>query len=226
MHDLTSLAERAVREIAPDIVVGLGTGRAASAFLHALGERVRNGLRVRGVATSEVSADLARNLGIPLLELADAGVLDVDLDGADEVDPICRVIKGYGGALVREKIVAASARKFVVLVGEEKLVPSLGSHGKLPVEVVPFGEPLVRRRIQELGYVPELRLVDGQPFRTDNGNHIFDVKLGPIADPEKLERDLLAIPGVVGTGLFLGMVDLVLVQRADGTVTEMRPTPV
>jgi ribose 5-phosphate isomerase A len=223
MSNLRPLGERAVQEIAPGMIVGLGTGKAATAFIHVLGERVRDGLTILGVPTSDASAKLAKELGIPLVELADVDAIDVDLDGADEVEPGCNLIKGYGGAMVREKIVAAASKRFVVLVGDEKLVPALGARGKLPVEVVPFGLPVVRRKIAALGYEPVLRSEDGAAVVTDNGNHIFDVKLGPIAEPTRLERDLLDIPGVVGTGLFLGMADLVLVQRADGTVTEMGP---
>ncbi len=224
MSDLRPLGERAVREIAPGTVVGLGTGKAATAFIHVLGERVRAGLSVRGVPTSDASAALARDLGIPLVDLADVDAIDVDFDGADEVEPGCDLIKGYGGAMVREKIVAAAAKRFVVLVGDEKLVPVLGTRGKLPVEVVPFGLPVVRRKVAALGFEPVLRAAGGSPVATDNGNLILDVTLGPLADPARLERDLLAIPGVVGTGLFLRMADLVLVQRGDGTVTELRPT--
>src|SRR4051812_29118900 len=132
-------AERALELVPDGAVVGLGTGRAATAFIVALGERVRAGLRVRGVPTSQASADLAHQLGIPLTTLDEVEAIDVAVDGADEVDPRCDLIKGYGGALVREKIVAAAARQFVVLVGPDKLVAELGARGKLPVEVLPFG---------------------------------------------------------------------------------------
>lgn len=223
MSNLRPLGERAVQEIAPNTVVGLGTGKAATAFIHVLGERVRAGLPIRGVPTSDASAKLAKELGIPLVELSDVDAIDVDLDGADEVEPGCNLIKGYGGAMVREKIVAAASKRFVVLVGDEKLVPALGTRGKLPVEVVPFGLPVVRRKIIALGFEPILRAEDGVAVVTDNGNHIFDVKLGLIANAAKVERDLLDIPGIVGTGLFIGMADIVLIQRADGSVTEMRP---
>lgn len=223
MTDLRSLGDRAALEVPPGAVVGLGTGAAATAFIRALADRVRAGLAVRGVPTSEASANLARELGIPLVALADAGELDVAVDGADEVDPAGNLIKGYGGALVREKIVAASARRFVVVVGAEKLVPVLGTRGKLPVEVVPFAVPLVTRRLVALGLTPALRIDDGDPFATDNGNHILDAAVGPLPDPAGLDRDLLAIPGVVGTGLFVGVADLILIQHPDGTIEERRP---
>jgi ribose 5-phosphate isomerase A len=214
-HELRAIAERALEFVPDGGVVGLGTGHAAAAFLHALGERVRAGLRVRGVPTSQASADLARQLGIPLTTLDEVDALDVDVDGADEVDPRGDLIKGYGGAMVREKIVAASARRLVILVGPEKLVPVLGSHGKLPVEVIPFGLPLCRRGLTSLGCAPELRTHDGRPFVTDNGNVILDCRVSPLARPAELEQAIRAIPGVVGTGLFLGMVPTVLVQRGD-----------
>src|SRR5262249_44879221 len=145
--DLQAIALRALELIPPNSVVGLGTGHAATAFLRALGQRVQAGLRVRGIPTSQASADLARELGIPLITLDDVDAIDVDGAGADGVDPACNLIKGLGGALVREKIVAAAAKRVVILVGAEKLVPALGAHGVLPVEVVPFGLPLVRRRL-------------------------------------------------------------------------------
>jgi ribose 5-phosphate isomerase A len=190
-------------------VVGLGTGQAATAFIHALGKAVKEGLRVTGVPTSEASASLARTLGIPLLP--EPITLDVAVDGADEVDPRLDLVKGYGGALVREKIVAAAARRFIVLVGSEKLVPKLGGRGRLPVEVVPFAVPFCRRRLAELGYPPTTRLKDGRPFVTDNGNLIIDVAVASITDPQGLDRTLREIPGVVGTGLFVNMAHAVLV---------------
>src|SRR3990170_5678894 len=153
-----SIATRAIEFVKERDVVGLGTGRAATAFVHALGAAVKEGLRVRGVPTSQVTADLATQLGIPLERLDDVGQIDVTFDGADEVDPQLNLIKGYGGAMVREKIVAASSRRFVTLVGAEKLVPVLGSRGILPVEVVPFGLPLCRRRLTKLGCRPTVRL--------------------------------------------------------------------
>jgi ribose 5-phosphate isomerase A len=213
--ELHAIAQRALHYIADGSIVGLGTGRAATAFLHALGERVRRGLRVRGVPTSRASAELADELGIPLTTLAEVERIDVDVDGADEVDPHLNLIKGYGGALVREKIVAAASRRLVILVGPEKLVPQLGTRGKLPVEVVPFGIPLCRRKLADLGYPGDVRQQVGKPFLTDNGNHILDCRVGPLEKPADLERAILAVPGVVGTGLFLGMADTVLVQRVD-----------
>lgn len=217
-----SVATRAIEFVKDGDVVGMGTGRAATAFIHALGSAVKGGLRVRGVPTSRVTADLATQLGIPLATLDEVGQIDVTFDGADEVDPQLDLIKGYGGAMVREKIVAASSRRLVILVGVEKLVPVLGSRGILPVEVVPFGLPLCRRRLAELGCHPAVRLVDGQPFVTDNGNQILDCGISPIRDPAAFEQSVLSIPGVVGTGLFIGMADTVLVQDGEAVKVQRR----
>jgi ribose 5-phosphate isomerase A len=209
------IVERAVGMIADGDVVGLGTGRAATAFIHALGDRVRGGLRVRGVPTSVASAQLAEQLGIPLVSLDEVPQIDIDIDGADEVDPACNLIKGLGGALVREKIVASAARQFVVVVGAEKLVPTLGAHGVLPVEVVPFGLSVCSRHLKDLGCEPVPRMTANQLFRSDNGNYILDCRISPIERPADLERAILAVPGVVASGLFLDMADVVLVQNGD-----------
>jgi ribose 5-phosphate isomerase A len=211
-----TIVERAL-DLVPDRArIGLGSGRAAQAFVKALGGRIRNGrLLVHGVPTSEETASLARHEGIPLLTLAEAGILDLTVDGADEVDPNLDLIKGYGRALVREKIVAASSRRLIILVGDEKLVPQLGTRGKLPVEVTPFALPLCERRLGELGCRPVPYVHGGDLFVTDNGNHILDCQIGPIADAPQLEIDIRAIPGVVGTGLFLGLAETVLVGDRD-----------
>ncbi len=218
-----SVATRAIEFVKDGDVVGLGTGRAATAFVEALGSAVKAGLRIRAIPTSQVTADLAAQLGIPLAGLDEVSQIDVTFDGADEVDPRLDLIKGYGGAMVREKIVAASSRRLIILVGAEKLVPVLGSRGILPVEVVPFGLPLCQRRLAELGCRPTVRLVDGRPFVTDNGNQILDCGISPIRDPAAFEQAILSIPGVVGTGLFLAMADTVLVQDGETVVVRERP---
>jgi ribose 5-phosphate isomerase A len=211
-----TIVERALELVPDHALIGLGSGRAAQAFIRALGERVRCGrAHVTGVATSEETAGLARSLGIPISSLAQVGALDLAVDGADEVDPDLNLIKGYGRAMVREKIVTASSRRFVVLVGEEKLVPRLGARGKLPVEVVPFALPFCQRRLPELGCRPEVWARNGHPLTTDNGNNILDCAVEPIPDSARLENALLAVPGVVGTGLFVGMADIVLVGSGD-----------
>jgi ribose 5-phosphate isomerase A len=208
-QEAAALGREALAEVKPGAVVGLGTGQAATAFIHALGGAVKSGLRITGVPTSEVSATLARALGIPLV--AEPTSLDVAVDGADEVDPQLDLVKGYGGALVREKIVAAAARRFIVLVGPEKLVPALGGRGRLPVEVVPFAAPFCARRLTELGYPPVVRSQGGAPVVTDNGNLILDCQVKAIADPGGLDRTLREVPGVVGTGLFVAMAHAVMV---------------
>jgi ribose 5-phosphate isomerase A len=218
---LSALAAKALDFVPDGARVGLGTGRAATAFLHALAGRVSQGLRVRGVPTSEAIGRLARSLGVAVDTLDADEPLEVTIDGADEVERgTLNLIKGLGGALARERIVAAASRRQVILVTPEKLVGRLGERGVLPVEVLPFAEPFCRRSVIALGLRPVPRLHDGAPFVTDNGNRVLDCAVGPIADPAALEAALCAIPGVVDTGLFLGTASLVLVGRADG-VEEM-----
>jgi ribose 5-phosphate isomerase A len=206
-----TIIERALELVSSDTRIGLGSGRTAHAFVKALGERVRKGLRLTAVPTSESTANLANQEGIPLISLAEAGVLDLTVDGADEVDPQLDLIKGFGRALVREKIVAASSRRLIILVGDNKLVSQLGSRGKLPVEVIPFALPLCMRRLTELGCRPVPFRQGSDLFITDNGNNILDCGIEPITDARQLENNIRAIPGVVGSGLFLGMADTVLV---------------
>lgn len=221
----SSMANMALEFIKDGDVVGLGTGRAATAFVRALGGAVKAGLRVTAVSTSQVTAALAAQLEIPLTTLEKVSSIDVTFDGADEVDPRLDLIKGYGGALVREKIVAASSRRLIILVGAEKLVPVLGSRGILPVEVVPFGLPLCRRRLTELECGSTVREHYGQPFVTDNGNYILDCSISPLPDPAAFEQAILGVPGVVGTGLFIGMADTVLVQDGDTVKVQKRGDP-
>jgi ribose 5-phosphate isomerase A len=214
------IAQRALAYVRDGDTIGLGTGAAATGFVRALATRVRAGLTIRGVPTSEGTAALARELGVTLVGLEEAMPLALTVDGADEVDRNLDMVKGLGGALVREKIVAASARRLVILVGprdvDKKITEVIGTRGVLPVEVLPFGLPLCRRRLAELDCTPELRMArDGKAFVTDNGNSILDCRIGPLADPRSLERQLLSIPGVVGTGLFLGMANVVLIQRGE-----------
>jgi ribose 5-phosphate isomerase A len=216
---LDKLGESALRYVKPGQTLGLGTGHAASAFMRALGQR---GFKVRGVPTSSGSEELARSLGIEVVALDGKARLDVDVDGADEVDPRLNLIKGYRGALVREKVVAGASRKVVILVGAEKRVTRLGERRRLPVEVVPFAAHYAMRRLRELGLKPSVRVgADGAEFLSDNGNLVMDCGTGVIDGPVRLERELLAIPGVVGTGLFIGIADLVLVGNSDGSITTL-----
>ncbi len=212
-----SAAEKALEFVEDGNVVGLGTGRAAAAFVRALAIRMKEGgLSVRGVPTSHATEELAKELGIPLVAMEEVEEIDVTFDGADEVDPALDVIKGYGGALVREKIVAAASRKLVILVGHEKLVSRLGQRGKLPVEIVPFAAAFCRRRFKTLGFEAALRPDDsGQPLVSDNGNWILDCEVERIPNPAQLDAALLGIPGVIGTGLFADMADAVIVQDGD-----------
>jgi ribose 5-phosphate isomerase A len=217
-----SAAQGALDLVPSEGVVGLGSGRAASAFVRALGRRVAEGLRVRGVPTSEATRQLAASAGIPLVGLDQVESIDLAVDGADELDPAGDLIKGYGGALLREKIVAGAAAHLVILVGPEKLVSVLGKRGRLPVEVLPFAEAAVRRRLEALGYPAQPRTEGGRTFVTDNGNHVLDCAVPALRDPGALDAALHAIPGVLETGLFLGMADTILVDRA-GHVEVRRP---
>jgi ribose 5-phosphate isomerase A len=209
--------------VADGMRIGLGTGRAAAAFLDLLADRVRSGIRVVGVPTSEATAARARSLGIPLGALDDDdGELALTVDGADEVAPNLDLVKGFGGALVRERIVAAASRRQVILVGHDKLVDRLGKRGRIPIEVVPFAYGLVMHRVRALGLDPIVRLAGGRRFISDNGNAMIDCGVAtPLADARAaraLEADLRAIPGVVDTGLFLGTAERVLVGHPDGHV--------
>ena len=219
--DPKEVAGRKAAEYVNDgMVVGLGTGSTAVHLIRALGERVAQGLQIQAIPTSEASARQARDLGIELISLEDNPVVDLTIDGADEVDPTLQLIKGLGGALLREKIVAAASTRRINIVDASKLVAHLGDRAPLPVEVVPFGWPLVMRYLTEAKILGDLRLrSDGdEPFVTDNGNFILDCRfpLG-LDDPERIESWLNHLPGVVENGLFVNMADLVIVGHEDGT---------
>jgi len=217
---LEPLAQRALKLVKPGQTIGLGSGRTATAFIRMLGA---SGIKVRGVPTSEAIHQLAQSLGIELTTLYEVAKLDAVFDGADEVDSSLNMIKGLGGALVREKVVAVAAKKHYYLVGDEKLVKRLGEHGNLPVEVIPFASAFVMRELKLLGLEAKARKAkDGSEFISDNGNLVFDCKVGTIRNPAKLERDLHAIPGVLGTGLFVGIADVVLVASQSGKVKTLK----
>ena len=204
------------------MVVGLGTGSTASYLIDELGRRVReSALEVLGVPTSEGTRERAVLAGIPLTVLDDHPQLDLTLDGADEVDAELRLIKGHGGALLREKIVATASRRFVVLVDESKLVEHLGRKFAVPIEVIPFGRRVVENELGKIGGTPKLRRESGtgQPFVTDSGHWILDCDFDGVPEPADLESKINDIPGVVENGLFVGMVDTVLVGRQNGVET-------
>ncbi len=213
---LERVAQAALERVADGMTLGLGTGRAAEAFIVALGEKVRRGMRVRGVATSIRSDELARRQNIEMVSLDEIDGIDVAFDGADEVTPELDLTKGLGGALLRERVVAYEAEIFVVLVTPEKLVPRLGSRTPIPIEVIPFACRTATRHLEALGgRVVVRKKPDGFPFVTDNQNWIVDVDFGPIDDPAKLDSAARKIPGIVDTGLFLGMADTVLIGGAE-----------
>ena len=224
MDDATRLrriGERAAAEVPDGAFVGLGTGSTADAMLAALAARVRDGLRMTGVATSKGTASRAGDLGIPLVSIDDVQRLDLCIDGADEIDPHLNLVKGRGGALLYEKLVAERADRFVVIASAEKLVAQLGTRLPLPVEMVPFGHIHTMRSVEALGVTPSLRLAeDGSPFVTDGGHYVVDCDSDGIADPGRLANHLKAITGVVDHGLFVGMAHLALIIDGDGVITE------
>jgi len=217
-------AAKAAELVTDGARVGLGSGRAASAFITALAGRARRGLHVSGVPTSEASERMARALGIPLIEIDEETQLDLTVDGADEVSPNLDLVKGRGAAFVRERIVAAASRRQIIIVTPEKMVPVLCAHDPFPVEVIPMGVGLATRRLKALGLKPVLRQDPkaGRPFISVNGNLIFDCHVSrPLAEPQlarTLETAVCRIPGVIDTGLFLGTAERVLVGHPDGRV--------
>ena len=214
-------AEAAAAQVKDGMIVGLGSGTTATLAVKAIGKRVSQGLRIMGVPTSEQTAQLARSLGIPLTTLGEHAQLDMTIDGADEVEvSTLNLIKGLGGALLREKIVASATARFVVIVDETKLVNQLGTHDPVPVEVVPFGWELTEARLKGLGAKPTLRMKpDDGPFITDGGHYILDCTFGLIASSADLGNALDKTVGVVEHGLFIGMASQVVVGGPDGVKT-------
>ncbi len=214
-------AAAALEDVRPGMKLGLGTGRTAEHFVRLLGERVKQGFALTTVATSERTAALARSVGIRVVTLDDEPVLDLAIDGADEIDADLRLIKGGGGALLREKIVANAAKRFLVIVDEAKYVQTLGAF-PLPVEVLPFGfaatAKAIERTLDQLGLAGPvvLRRNGADPYVTDNGNRIVDLKLGRIPDPDGLALALQAIPGVVEHGLFIGLASAAIIAGPGG----------
>jgi ribose 5-phosphate isomerase A len=211
-------ALHSVRYVESDMTMGLGSGSTAELAVRELGRLVREeGLKIKGVPTSERTARLADEVGIPLTTLDECPRLDVTIDGADEVVPgTLDVIKGLGGALLREKIVALSSRLVVLVVDEGKVVPMLGDHTLLPVEVVPFGWGRTRDLLSDLGCEPQLRRSGDDPYITDGGHYLLDCRFPPIAEPSPLAAHIKAITGVVDVGLFVGIAHRVVVAGKEG----------
>jgi ribose 5-phosphate isomerase A len=211
-------AEKATEWVKDGMIVGLGTGSTAYYAIQRLGTMVNEGLRIKAVASSLVSEQLARELEIHLIPLSQIDHIDLTIDGADEVDEAHNLIKGGGGALLREKILAYHSKELIIVVEEKKLVHTLGRF-PLPVEVVPFAADLTVKHLADLGGTAALRQQDGTLYRTDNGNYIADCRFGEIPDPASLDIIIRTIPGVVETGLFLHhMVSRVVVGYEDGSV--------
>jgi ribose 5-phosphate isomerase A len=214
-------ARASLRFVRDGNIVGLGTGSTAAYAVRFLGERVRAGLKIRGIPTSVHTKELAASLGIPLTTLDEFQQIDVTIDGADEFDPQLHLIKGGGGALLREKIIASASRQLVIIADSSKQVAVLGKF-PLPVEVIPFAQPLVAKRIAALGATVKLRQdAKGNPFATDEGHHILDCSFGQIPDPPALARTLSDMPGIVEHGLFIDLATVVLMAKG-GNVTEFR----
>lgn len=219
---LDRVAFAALSRVADGMTLGLGTGRAAEAFIQRLGEKVRRGMRIRGVPTSKRSEELAQRLQIECVSLDAIDGIDIAFDGADEVAPDLALTKGLGGALLRERVVAYEAEKLVILVTPEKIVPKLGTRTAIPIEVVPFAVATASRHLRKMGGEPVVRKkADGFPFITDNMNWIVDTKVAPMDDPGAFHDEARRIPGVVDTGIFVKMADVVLVG-GESAVTEMR----
>lgn len=209
-------AEKAVTYIKDGMTIGLGTGSTAYWAIQSIGSLVKQGMTLKAVATSVPSEKLAKELGIEIISFGDVEKLDLTIDGADEVDEKRSMIKGGGGALLREKIVASATELYIIIADESKLVNTLGAF-PLPVEVVVFGWEMTVRQLEKLGCSTKTRMAGDTAFISDNGNYIIDCSFGSISNPEILQQEINAIPGVVDNGLFLHMADLVILGKADGS---------
>lgn len=220
------VAIAAAATVQDGMVVGLGSGSTAALVVEALAARMAQGLRIQGIPTSRQTADLAQRLGLPLTDFAAHRRIDLTIDGADQVERgTLNLIKGLGGALLREKMVAAASRRMIVVVDESKLVDRLGGQTPLPVEILAFGWQTVIDRLDAAGFAAHLRLAGDAPFVTDGGNHIADCRIAEIADAAALEARLAAITGVVESGLFIGLASTVMVGRANDVEIIERETP-
>jgi ribose 5-phosphate isomerase A len=219
-------ASRAVAEVEDGMILGLGSGSTATFAVEALAARVAKGLRIVGIPTSKATAALARRRGVPLTSFAEHRRIDLTIDGADEVERgTLHLIKGLGGALLHEKIVAAASARMIVVVDDSKLVHRLGTRAPLPVEIVAFGWQSVLDRLREAGVAPTLRTGEGEnePFVTDGGNYIADCTVTDISDPARLEQRLAALVGVVESGLFVGLASRAIVGGPTGLTVLDRP---
>jgi ribose 5-phosphate isomerase A len=211
-------AERAVTYIQDGMIIGLGTGSTAAYAIKKIGARVAGeNLQIRAIATSQRSEDLARELNIPIVSFEEIDRIDLTIDGADEVDEQLNLIKGGGGALLREKVVATNSKQLFIIVDETKLVKHLGKF-PLPVEVVPFALTVVRRQLEQLGCTASLRMEDGKPYVTDNSNYILDCSFGEINLPAQLHDAIKSITGVVDNGLFIQLAKTVIAGYDDGSI--------
>jgi ribose 5-phosphate isomerase A len=210
-------AEAAVEYVKDGMIVGLGTGSTTEFAVKKLGEKVRDGLAIRGIPTSDITKKQAEEEGIPLIDFSETIYIDLTIDGADEIDADLNMIKGGGAALLREKIVASASREVIIIVSSEKFVHQLGSF-PLPVEVIPFGWQVIFKQLETLGGSPNLRLKQGQALRTDQGNYIIDCQFSQIIDAVQLEQLLNMIPGVVENGLFTGLCSRMIMADGDKIV--------
>ncbi|MFC5465212.1 ribose-5-phosphate isomerase RpiA [Lederbergia graminis] len=217
MNSKKLAGEKAVQYVKDGMIIGLGTGSTVYWTIKKLGELVRDGLDIRGIPTSKNTEELAIEEGIPLISLSEIGQLDITIDGADEVNPDLQLIKGGGGALLREKLIASISKRLVIVVDESKCVSRLGRF-PLPVEVTPFGVEITSKQLQVLGCTPKLRTKKDIPYKTDNGNYILDCSFSSISEPIELTNKINMLPGVVENGLFVNMAEIIVVAKKDGHI--------
>ncbi|MBU0496739.1 MAG: ribose-5-phosphate isomerase RpiA [Candidatus Thermoplasmatota archaeon] len=219
-----SAGEKAVEWIEDGMIIGLGTGSTVKYTIEKLGELVKNGLHIKGIPSSQQTKKLAQQHNIPLIDLTAEIDIDITIDGADEVDSNLYLIKGGGGALLREKIIAYHSKKVIIVVDESKIVKALGIGFPLPVEITRFGWHATKKALEQIGCTTELRTIMDEKYLTDNANYLLDCDFDRIEDPEALDIALHAIPGVVEHGLFINLVDEVIVGSRQGTITLERET--
>lgn len=212
-------AEKAVEHVDNGMVIGLGTGSTVKYAIKKLGEMVNTGLKIEGIPTSLRTKKLATEYNIPLVDLNDYTEIDLTIDGADEVDSNLNLIKGGGGALTREKIIAYHSKKEIIVIDETKVVKKLGIDSPVPVEVTKYGWNATKKTLKELGCTAELRTIMDEVYITDNSNYILDCDFGKINEPEALEKEINSIPGVIENGLFIDLVDEVIVGSKQGIIT-------